>query len=75
MNPVFRTGTTIHAYSGSGPSRTRVETSMNLIESGRAYPLANVLPQTKPKKRRRGLTGMQRLGILLAMIFLLYLAW
>lgn len=44
-------------------------------ESGRSYPLANVLPQTKPEKRRRGLTNLQRLGILLAMLFLLYLAW
>lgn len=73
MNPVFRTGSTIRAYSDSGPSSTRVETSMNVVESGRSYPLANVLPQTR--KRKRGLTNMQRLGILLAMLFLLYLAW
>ncbi len=71
MNPVFRTSSTIHAYSDNGPSRTRVETSMNVVESGRSYPLANVPPQ--PKKRRRGLTNMQRLGILLAMLFLIYL--
>ena len=75
MNPVFRTGSTIHAFSDSGPSRTRVETTMNVIESGRSYPLANILPQTKPAKRKRGLSNMQRLGILLAMLFLLYLAW
>ena len=73
MNPVFRTGTTIHAYSDSGPSSTRVETSMNVVESGRAYPFANVLPQRG--KRKRGLSNTQRLGILLAMLFLLYLAW
>ena len=72
MNPVFRTGSTIHAYGDSGPSRTRVETSMNVVESGRSYPLANILPQ---RKNRRGLTTMQRLGIMLAMLFLLYLAW
>lgn len=73
MNPVFRTGSTIRAYSDSGPSRTRVETTMNVVESGPTYPLANVLPQTR--KRKRGLSNMQRLGILLAMLFLLYLAW
>lgn len=46
---------------------------MNQPEPGNPYPFAHVLPQRK--KRRRGLTGMQRLGILLAMLFLLYLAW
>lgn len=73
MDPVFRTGSTIHAHSDNGPSRTRVETTMNVVESGPAYPLANVLPQTR--KPKRGLSNMQRLGILLAMLFLLYLAW
>lgn len=73
MNPVFRAGSTIHAYGDSGPSRTRVETSMNVVEPGRDYPFTDLLPRAR--KRKRGLTNLQRLGILLAMLFLLYLAW